>query len=328
MPGKPKTAAKGQIPATANPADNEPEADETETVVEWPQDALDHISTLETALKQAEERATFIEGNAAKMGERIRELENLCEQYQNDETVKHHEARDVTWSDIEINGFQFNFTRREGETVDQSINAILDHVRVMQTLKSMEKVVTLRVGLKGDWKSLKGFDKPTNGKPTADEQPPADEKPATPKGNQPPAANKPNMPPPANKPAQPAAPQGNQPPTGKVQGAKASQLYTGLIRHQIDGLNTYDLTFILANGKPADKPIPVSKRDTAALEKALANVGWTPDNFELGTAYDVKILNEWTWGKPTNADKPDGPRFHDGATFTVQVETANEEMPF
>lgn len=293
---------------------------------EWPESAKEYTTQLETSLSdlqaQYEVLSTDHEGKKAEcdiLRHRITELEDQCERYaQSDGTRKHHEAGDVTWSDIEINGFQFNFTRREGITVEQSIEAIMDHIRIMQALKANEKVVTLRVGLKGDWKPLKGFDKPANGKPASDEQP-TDERPATPK-NTPAVANKPNVPPPA-KPANAPAPQSGQPaqqPTGQTTGAKKSQQCDRIVRHQIDGQNSYDLPFTLSNGKPADRPFAPSKKDTGALEKALLAAGYDLNSFELGTEYDLPILVEWTVGNQIPNSNPTK-YYRDNMTFSITV---------
>lgn len=314
-----------------------PVAKQTEEVQTEPEstglsaETQQYIDTLENSLNEAQARIDAFETDHVKMGTRIRELENLCEQYAQDETVKHHEARDVTWSDIEINGFQFNFTRREGITIEQSIEAIMDHIRIMQALKANEKVVTLRVGLKGDWKPLKGFDKPTNGQKPADDnyQPPANDRPATPKGNQPPAANKPNVPAPA-KPANALAPQ-QQPagnPQGKTTGEKKQQQCSGIKRGINEDGKTYkySLTFLI-KGEPAQYPLSITKkRDVETLETALREAGYSLDAFNLGVEYDFPMLVEWTVGGETKPGS--GKFFRDNMTFTIQAPASEEEMPF
>lgn len=301
---------------------------EPENTGEWPQDAVEHIETLNKALREKEIETTQIKTQydliyAANLSlaERVRELENLCEQYQQADGIRHHEARELTWCDLEINGFRFNWTIREGEPVEAAVESAFKTVRALQAIRDTEKVKTFRVGLRDNWQPLKGFEKPANGQKPADEQPPADEleqrrneRPATPKGT-PPAANKPNTPPPA-KPATP--PQQQQPSNqGKTTGEKKQQLCDRIVRHQIDGQNTYDLPFTLSNGKPADRPFAPSKKDTGALEKTLLAAGYDLNSFELGTEYDLPILVEWTVGQ--QIPKSDPPKFYrDNMTFTIQ----------
>lgn len=323
---KPKTAAKGQIPATANPAEDESAEGTVETTQEWPQDALDHIDTLETALKEKEDELTNLMARYMQYGDRIRELENLCEQYQQTDGIKHHEARELTWCDLEINGFRFNWTIREGETVEAAVESAFKTVRALQAIRDTEKVKTFRVGLRDNWQPLKGFEKgrdgnerisqPSNEAP--EQQQHQNERPATPKGNQPPAANKPSAPP---------QQQQSQAPQGKTTGEKKQQQCDRIIRHQIDGMNTYDLPFTLSNGKPADRPFAPSKKDTGTLEKALIAAGFDPNTWEIGTEYDLPILVEWTVGP--QIPKSDPPKFYrDNMTFTIKQAVSEEEMPF
>lgn len=323
---KPKTAAKGPFPPAANPADNDPtdpEPAKDQAVEAAKAEITEYIESLENSLNEAQERIDAFEKNHVTMSARIRELENLCEQYQQTDGIKHHEARELTWCDLEINGFKFNWTIREGETVEAAVESAFKTVRALQAIRDTEKVKTFRVGLRDNWQPLKGFEKSRDGNERisqpSNEAPaqPQNERAATPKGNQPHAANKPSVPP----------QQQSQAPQGKTTGEKKQQQCDRIVRHQIDGQNTYDLPFTLSNGKPADRPFAPSKKDTGTLEKALIAAGFDPNTWEIGTEYDLPILVEWTVGP--QIPKSDPPKFYrDNMTFTIKSEVATEEMPF
>ncbi len=310
---------------------NAPVAKETEEIQTEPETELSaetqqYIETLETSLNALQGEKEVLETRHEKALDRIRELENQCEQYQQGDGLKHHEARSICFTDIVINGYPVNFTVREGYTPEAAVEDVFKHVRTLMLIQLDKRVTSFKVGIqaRSDFREMKAV---SNGKPVADEQPPADDRPATPKGNPPPAANKPNMPPkPANAPA-PQQQQPGNPPQGKTTGEKKSQQCDRIIRHQIDGQNTYDLPFTLNNGKPAERPFAPSKKDTAALEKALLAAGYDLNTLDIGTEYDLPIKVEWTVGNQIPNSNP--PKYYrDNMTFTIEPTIYNEENPF
>lgn len=200
------------------------------------------------------------------------------------EVVQTRPESDITiWTNVIVNGHLLSVTARNGVTPVEISEAIFAFLDGLSLVKNDARVVQYGASQGDARNEVHWFKQPKKAGESVGEAP-AENKPIT------------------NKPSAPAG-------KGETKQQKCTQIRR--VMNEDGTTYSYKLPFNLKNGEQSKYPhLVVNARDVEALEKALREAGYAPEDFAIGSAYDLPIIAEWEVGAEIPRKDPSAPVKH------------------